>query len=265
MNHTILKTSSLTAAVALFPVASIFAGTETSEQSHSQSLSEWERSLPSSGASGSSHYSSSDNVSEYEFGDSDFSSRNIAWRPSIEVEILGASPTKDTLYGTKVDRMTGINLKVLANRPIDNDFSLDLYVLGGASYGEGEYMVERGDSFYRYSLGSEYGMNFMELSLGANIRWHLKDSFSLYAGARLGGGMLYVEDANYNSDPGFGLAYGVGFGLQWSINNRHALTLGYAFVGSTAKSKIEETFARESVTVESQSFNTLSLGYKYSF
>lgn len=192
---------------------------------------------------------------EYEYEDS-----NISQFPFyMETEITSVSPTEDMLYDTSVD-MIGFNLKFGIERSLSDNFSYDLYWLSGYSYGEGEYS---GSSGWR-DYWSEYGVWFVETSLGINIHWHIGNHFSVYAGARIGGSMLYVEDANYDSEAGFGFAYGVGAGIQWKFNEHHAMTLGYAFVGSTAESEIN-TYGGENVTVEKQKFNMFSLGYKYTF
>lgn len=199
-------------------------------------------------------YDDWDNV-EYEYEDS-----NISQFPFyMETEITSVSPTEDMLYDTSVD-MIGFNLKFGIERSLSDNFSYDLYWLSGYSYGEGEYS---GSSGWR-GYWSEYGVWFVETSLGANIHWHISNNFSIYAGARIGGSMLYIEDANYDSEAGFGFAYGVGAGIQWKFNEHHAMTLGYAFVGSTAESEIN-TYGGENVTVEKQKFNMFSLGYKYTF
>lgn len=181
------------------------------------------------------------------------------WTFFTEAEITSVSPTKNMLYDTSAD-MVGANLKFGANQTLSESFSYDLYLFNGYSFGESEYLCE--DRFWTY--WSEYGVLFAEISFGANIRWHISNNFSIYAGARIGGGMLYIEDANYDSEAGLGLAYGFSAGGQWSFNKHHAITFGYSFVGSTAESEIN-TFANHSITVGKQSFNTFSFGYKYTF
>lgn len=253
----ILKTAALAAILAV-PATSFAAG------SYSADLRAWERSLPSNGGIAQYEDSSdgySDEASDYDYsGYSDYESLGLSpWKYSVETEIYSASANKDALYGTSAD-LLGFNIKFVMNKALNENFSYDFFLLGGAAYGLSEYETSRGWWYY----WSEYGVYFSEISVGANIRWNVSENFSVYAGARFGGSMLYVEDANYDSEAGFGLAYGVGFGLQWSFNRHHALTLGYAFVGSTAESEVN-TFGGEKITVEKQSYNTFSLGYKYSF
>ncbi|MBR5623212.1 MAG: hypothetical protein IKW49_08520 [Opitutales bacterium] len=181
------------------------------------------------------------------------------WKLFMEAEILSVSPTKDMLYGTSAD-MVGLNLKFGGNQSLSEDLSCDLYCLCGYSYGEGEYL-HHGSWWISFS---EYSAFLAEISFGMNVRWHINDCFSVYAGGRIGGSVFLIEDAAYTSDPGFGLAYGLGVGLEWAFNERHAITFGYTFFGSTAESKID-TFVNESLSVGQQSFSAFSLGYKYTY
>ena len=191
--------------------------------------------------------------------DLDYGEGVADWKLFMEAEILSASPTKDMLYGTSAD-MVGLNLKFGGTQSLSEELSYDLYCLCGYSFGEGEYLY----SSKYWGCFSEYGVWLAEISFGMNVRWHINDCFSVYAGGRIGGSVFLIEDAAYTSDPGFGLAYGLGVGLEWAFNERHAITFGYTFFGSTAESKID-TFVNESLSVGQQSFSAFSLGYKYTY
>ena len=171
------------------------------------------------------------------------------WRLFMGMEIFSVSPTKDMVYGTSAD-MVGLNLKLGGSRLLSEELSYDLYCLCGYSNGKGEYSYRGKDD--------EYDVYLAEISFGMNIRWHVNDCFSVYAGGRIGGSEFYVKQ-----EAGFGLAYGLGAGLEWAFNEHHAITFGYTFFGNTAE--VENTFVNESLSVGQQSFSAFSLGYKYTY
>lgn len=186
------------------------------------------------------------------------------WHFSYEFDFVYASAKKDFLFRDSVD-LWGVSAQCLANKKFSQELSGDFFLLGNISVGTGDYLVSAESDESGHTTRAEkwdYTVVFLEVSIGANVRWHFSENFSVYAGARAGIGAMQCifEDDDYmKSDPGYGTVYGLGVGLQWSFLENHALTLNYAFVSTTASPDMKHG------SVGDQSYDTFSVGYKYTF
>lgn len=73
--------------------------------------------------------------------------------------------------------------------------------------------------------------------LGANLRYHVGDVFSVYVGARAGIDFASVSD-DENEDSDIGWVYGVGVGCDLRLSERVALTFGADYLTTAAAPKL---------------------------
>ena len=204
------------------------------------------------------------------------------WKYSLGADGFFGLATKDIFDGLneKID-IGGANFRFSARNDslFDNSAIMPEFfaVLG---FGGGSY--DKTTDYYHYSYGhvshekEEMDVYQTQISVGANIRWQANEAFALFAGARIGLGVTRAEyDYKYDnyqfrehesgskSDTAVGFLYGIGLGAEYAFNEHHAITLGYDFIGSTAKPEFSDD--GETVKANAQRYHVFSLGYKYTF
>ena len=193
------------------------------------------------------------------------------WTVSLGAEAFYGTPTSDIFKGeTEFDKIDigGVNLRcTLKNAELELAPGLTPEFFGIVGFGSGSEEIET----YRYGvLDEDRKVSVVEaqLAVGANLRWQATEHFSVFAGARVGLGYLWVEgddkmiDEKYDESE-VGFLYGAGVGAEWAFNAHHAVTVGYDFVGSTARPEVGP--AGDKLKVEAQNYHMFSIGYKYTF
>ncbi|MGN0834922.1 MAG: outer membrane protein [Candidatus Spyradosoma sp.] len=205
--------------------------------------------------------------------DADFAPAPAAspWAVSLGAEAFYGTPTKNVFKDDsdfdKID-IGGVNLRcTLKNADLELAPGLTPEFFGIVGVGSGSEEVKT----YGYGVledDDKISVVEAQLAVGANLRWQATEHFSVFAGVRVGLGYLWVEgedkilnEKHDESDVGF--LYGAGVGAEWAFNAHHAVTVGYDFVGSTARPKVGSSDEKEKV--EAQNYHMFSIGYKYTF
>lgn len=136
-----------------------------------------------------------------------------------------------------------------------------------------------------YSGKVEYDLFEMHVAVGANLRWNITDSFSVFGGAQVGivsqkvdvkdTWTEYWDDESYSEsdktkfdDDTIGLRCGVGVGAEWNITENHALRIGADYIYSTARPSCKYDYGDgevEKTKLDRQSYVVFSVGYQYTF
>lgn len=287
--NTKLKTAALSFGALLFvPAVSALADSSYSqmladfERKHSRSLSENERAqLTGTSEEGqpSSGRSSARESARRVKGDDGY------WKFSVGAEAFYGLALDDIYDGDdeddfgaeKID-VYGVNVRLSMKGT--GTLAPEFFALFGAGMGDADESFS--DEYYSEKL--EYDLFEMHAMIGANLRWNITDSFSVFGGGQVGivsqkveiedkwteywGGESYSESEKIKfDDDTIGLRCGIGVGAEWNITENHALRVGADYIYSTARSSYKEEWDGETykTKLDRQSYVVFSLGYQYTF
>lgn len=291
--NTKLKTAALSLGALLFvPAVSALADSSYSqmladfERRHSRSLSEGEREKLIG------HDESTDWERPAQGRRRTDSSRRQSdgyWKFSVGAEAFYGLALDDIYDGEdeddfgaeKID-VYGVNVRLSMKGT--GTLAPEFFALFGAGMGE----ADESYSYDEYFSGKyEYDLFEMHAMIGANLRWNITDSFSVFGGGQVGivsqkveiedkwteedywDGESYSDSEKFKfDDDTIGLRCGLGVGAEWNITENHALRVGADYIYSTARpSYKEEEWGGETYKfkLERQSYVVFSIGYQYTF
>lgn len=202
----------------------------------------------------------------------DYGSAFSGYKTSVSVEAFYAAATEDAVSSLGLDGadLGGVSLRFSAEkqRTIASGAVIVPEFFGIFSLGLGsEDWTYSGVSVYE---DGDYDVLVMQFAVGANLRFYLSDSFSLFGGARIGFAYESVdmEFSGYDSygsysgsadDSDVGFLYGVGVGGQIDFSDSAALVFGIDYVGMTAEPEVG------GIKTDEQAYMMFSVGYKHKF
>lgn len=202
----------------------------------------------------------------------DYGSAFSGYKTSVGVEAFYAAATEDAVSSLGLDGadLGGVSVRFSAEkqRSIASGAVVVPEFFGIFSLGFGsEDWTYSGYNAYE---DGDYDVLVMQFAVGANLRFYLSDSFSLFGGGRIGFAYESVdmEFSGYDSvgsysgsadDSDVGFLYGVGVGGQIDFSDSAALVFGIDYVGMTAEPEVG------GIKTEEQAYMMFSVGYKHKF
>ena len=202
----------------------------------------------------------------------DYGSAFSGYKTSVGVEAFYAAATEDAVSSLGLDGadLGGVSVRFSAEkqRSIASGAVVVPEFFGIFSLGFGsEDWTYSGYNAYE---DGDYDVLVMQFAVGANLRFYLSDSFSLFGGGRIGFAYESVdmEFSGYDSvgsysgsadDSDVGFLYGVGVGGQIDFSDSAALVFGIDYVGMTAEPEVG------GIKTEEQAYMMFSVGYKPTF
>ncbi len=202
----------------------------------------------------------------------DYGSAFSGYKTSVGVEAFYAAATEDAVSSLGLDGadLGGVSVRFSAEkqRSIASGAVVVPEFFGIFSLGFGsEDWTYSGYNAYE---DGDYDVLVMQFAVGANLRFYLSDSFSLFGGGRIGFAYESVdmEFSGYDSvgsysgsadDSDVGFLYGVGVGGQIDFSDSAALVFGIDYVGMTAEPEVG------GIKTEEQAYMMFSIGYKHKF
>ena len=101
------------------------------------------------------------------------------------------------------------------------------------------------------------------LSLGADFRLEINNTFSAFARVELGAYTVWCDYGSYGDDWSGGAEYGAGVGLQISPSKNHTIIVAVDYI--RAANNPEFDVAGYKIKADEPEYITLSVGYKFSF
>ena len=202
----------------------------------------------------------------------DYGSAFSDYRTSVSGEVFYAAATEDAVSSLGLDGadLGGVSARFSAEkqRTIASGAVIVPEFFGIFSLGLGS--EDWTYSGYRAYVDLDYDVLVMQFAVGANLRFYLSDSFSLFGGARIGFAYESVdmEFSGYDSygsysgstdDSDVGFLYGVGVGGQVDFSDSAALVFGIDYVGMTAEPEVG------GIKTDEQAYMMFSVGYKHKF
>lgn len=202
----------------------------------------------------------------------DYGSAFSGYKTSVGVEAFYAAATEDAVSSLGLDGadLGGVSVRFSAEkqRSIASGAVVVPEFFGIFSLGFGsEDWTYSGYNAYE---DGDYDVLVMQFAVGANLRFYLSDSFSLFGGGRIGFAYESVdmEFSGYDSvgsysgsadDSDVGFLYGVGVGGQIDFSDSAALVFGIDYVGMTAEPEVG------GIKTDEQAYMMFSVGYKHKF
>lgn len=202
----------------------------------------------------------------------DYGSAFSGYKTSVSAEAFYAAATEDAVssFGLDGADLGGVSLRFSAEkqRTIASGAVVVPEFFGIFSLGFGsEDWTYSGYNAYE---DGDYDVLVMQFAVGANLRFYLSDSFSLFGGGRIGFAYESVdmEFSGYDSvgsysgsadDSDVGFLYGVGVGGQIDFSDSAALVFGIDYVGMTAEPEVG------GIKTDEQAYMMFSVGYKHKF
>ena len=202
----------------------------------------------------------------------DYGSAFSGYKTSVGVEAFYAAATEDAVSSLGLDGadLGGVSVRFSAEkqRSIASGAVVVPEFFGIFSLGFGsEDWTYSGYNAYE---DGDYDVLVMQFAVGANLRFYLSDSFSLFGGGRIGFAYESVdmEFSGYDSvgsysgsadDSDVGFLYGVGVGGQIDFSDSAALVFGIDYVGMTAEPEVG------GIKTEEQAYMMFSVGYKHKY
>lgn len=202
----------------------------------------------------------------------DYGSAFSDYRTSVSGEVFYAAATEDAVSSLGLDgadlggvsaRFSAEKQRTIASGAVIVPEFFGIFSLG---FGSEDWTY----SGYNAYEDGDYDVLVMQFAVGANLRFYLSDSFSLFGGGRIGFAYESVdmEFSGYDSvgsysgsadDSDVGFLYGVGVGGQIDFSDSAALVFGIDYVGMTAEPEVG------GIKTDEQAYMMFSVGYKHKF
>lgn len=202
----------------------------------------------------------------------DYGSAFSGYKTSVSVEAFYAAATEDAVSSLGLDgadlggvsaRFSAEKQRTIASGAVVVPEFFGIFSLG---FGSEDWTY----SGYNAYEDGDYDVLVMQFAVGANLRFYLSDSFSLFGGGRIGFAYESVdmEFSGYDSvgsysgsadDSDVGFLYGVGVGGQIDFSDSAALVFGIDYVGMTAEPEVG------GIKTDEQAYMMFSVGYKHKF